>query len=104
MRYNVGDKVVIVDEWCGDGYENPEGRMDCYLGAVMTVRREHINSRGFCYRMEEDHGSWMWYPSMIAGLAPRNFTTSSGTKVLVLYKGYENLVKDETYDMIVEAR
>lgn len=64
-KYNVGDKVRIVSKrgkcW------NPNGEMDKYFGAVMTISGHHFNKPGL-YKMEEDHGRWAWMDDDIVGL------------------------------------
>lgn len=64
-----GDKVRIVDE---KGYScwNPEGKMDEYLGKIMTVKKVNPNDTyGPAYaKMEEDEGIWFWYLDMIDAL------------------------------------
>ena len=64
MKYKPGDKVKIVSE-------PPEGlnwndEMDKYLGKVMTIKNIWY---GKSYLMIEDDSEWLWYDSMIAGLA-----------------------------------
>ena len=67
-KYKIGDKVRIVDYRT---YRmNDFGKMDKWLGKVMTIRG--ILSDG--YAMEEDSGErfgngWYWYDEMISGLA-----------------------------------
>ena len=61
-----GDMVVIVDQWPRpkDGPQNPHGKMDKWLGQIMTVRRAGPRD----VQMEEDqneYGGWYWYPEMI---------------------------------------
>lgn len=67
-KYKVGDKVRIV------GYRtdkmNNFGKMDKWLGKVMTIR--DLSSPG--YWMREDYGEnygygWLWDDDMISGLA-----------------------------------
>lgn len=69
-KYKIGDKVRIV------GYRtfhmNNFGKMDKWLGKVMTIRGIYRGLDG--YRMVEDYGEnvghgWLWDESMIAGLA-----------------------------------
>lgn len=60
---NHGDRVKIVDKWVDGCYHNLEGRMDKYLGTEMTVDR--LNLFGGAVKMEEDGGSWDWYPNSI---------------------------------------
>ena len=67
-KYKCGDKVRIVDHRTGP--MNNFGKMDKWLGKVMTIR----GLSSFGYWMEEDYGEylgdgWMWDDSMISGLA-----------------------------------
>lgn len=67
-KYKVGDKVRIVDHRTGP--MNNFGKMDKWLGKVMTIRECLLSG----YWMEEDYGEnigfgWMWDDSMISGLA-----------------------------------
>lgn len=67
-KYKVGDKVRIVDYRT---YRmNDFGKMDKWLGKVMTIR--DLSSPG--YWMREDYGEnngygWLWDDDMISGLA-----------------------------------
>lgn len=68
MAYKVGDKVRIVDHRTDN--MNHFGRMDKWLGKVMTIRECLLPG----YWMEEDYGEnigfgWRWYDDMISGLA-----------------------------------
>ena len=68
MKYKVGDRVRIVDY--RTGYMNSSGKMDKWLGKVMTIRGCFLPG----YWMQEDYGEndgygWLWVDSMIAGLA-----------------------------------
>ena len=63
MKYKVGDEIRIVKKRTAK--MNPDGKMDCWLGKVMTID-------GFCFvgnycYMKEDGGKWHWYDEMIAG-------------------------------------
>lgn len=67
-KYKVGDKVRIVDH--RTYHMNNFGKMDKWLGKVMTIRKCLLSG----YWMEEDYGEnigygWTWDDSMIAGLA-----------------------------------
>lgn len=67
-KYKVGDKVRIVDH--RTYHMNNFGKMDKWLGKVMTIRECLLSG----YWMEEDYGEnigygWTWDDSMIAGLA-----------------------------------
>lgn len=71
-KYKVGEQVRIVDHWDPHGacMENREGKMDKYLGTVMTI----MSVVGDIYEMEEDkvdrYGrGWMWNDACIAGYA-----------------------------------
>lgn len=67
-KYKVGDKVRIVDH--RTGHMNNFGKMDKWLGKVMTIRECLLSG----YWMEEDYGEnigygWRWDDDMISGLA-----------------------------------
>ena len=67
-KYKVGDKVRIVDHRTYN--MNPYGKMNKWLGKVMTIR--DLSSPG--YWMREDYGEnngygWLWDDDMISGLA-----------------------------------
>ena len=67
MKYKVGDKVKIVSEKTGDGW-NSHGEMDKWLGKVMTIREITEDD---CYLMEEDDcegifaNGWYWSEYMV---------------------------------------
>ena len=73
MKYKVGDRVRIVDEWSPDCLQSSGGRMDHWLGQVMTVRSiECINGKNI-YRMVEDiqeynGAGWFWRDAAFVGL------------------------------------
>ena len=99
MKYKVGDKVRIVSKWGKGCHENADGKMDKWLGKVMTVRDVGIT----LYRMVEDiedneSGGWAWTENCIAGIACENkiVITSDGEKTLArLYDG-KKVVKTAT--------
>lgn len=68
-KYKVGDKVRIIDDWSkGNGSQNWDGKMDHWLGQVMTIRDIVGTST---YYMVEDKGEnglsgWSWSEKMIA--------------------------------------
>lgn len=67
-KYKIGDKVRIVDH--RTDHMNNFGKMDKWLGKVMTIR--DLSSPG--YWMREDYGEnygygWLWVDDMISGLA-----------------------------------
>lgn len=68
MKYKVGDKVRIVDHRTDNMHHF--GKMDKWLGKVMTIRECLLPG----YWMEEDYGEnigfgWRWDDDMISGLA-----------------------------------
>lgn len=70
-KYEVGDKVLIVDEFTRECRANSEGTMDKWLGKVMTIRAVD-RTEPLTYLMEEDNGAylgsgWYWHPPTIAG-------------------------------------
>lgn len=101
MKYKVGDKVRIVSEWGEGCRQSPDGRMDKWLGKVMTIRR--VDDTGSYYKMKEDKGEyadtgWYWYENSIEGLACENkiVITSDGTETTArLYDG-KKVVKTAT--------
>lgn len=67
-KYKVGDKVRIVDHRTDNMHHF--GKMDKWLGKVMTIRERLLSG----YWMEEDYGEnigfgWRWDDDMISGLA-----------------------------------
>ena len=99
MKYKAGDKVRIVSKWGEGCCQSQTGRMDKWLGKVMTVRDVGIT----LYRMVEDiedneSGGWAWTENCIAGLACENkiVITSDGEKTLArLYDG-NKIIKTAT--------
>lgn len=72
-KYNIGDKVRIIDKWDGNHGQNVHGKMDKWLGKVMTIREVEISCYGDddVYYMDEDRGEvcgrgWPWYERFIA--------------------------------------
>ena len=91
MKYKVGDKVRIVNKWGKGCCQNSSGKMDKWLGKIMTVR---YVGKGW-YQMVEDRkedigGGWFWTENCIEGLACENkiVIISDGEKALArLYDG-----------------
>lgn len=79
-KYEVGDKVKIVDKWTNKCFQNSSGLMDKYLGTVMTIRK--ITS--FCYRMEEDKheniNGWAWGDECIEGKVVEDYEAAEPKK------------------------
>lgn len=57
-----GARFRIVDTWNSYTNENPDGRMDCYLGTVATVR----DVCAAYLIIEEDNGVWCWNQYCVA--------------------------------------
>lgn len=88
MKYKVGDKVRIIDKWVDGCNQNREGRMDKWLGKVMTIRSIYDNR---AYQMEEDRteflgDGWLWNDKCIAGLA-------DNYKIVITINGKETLAR-----------
>lgn len=100
MKYKVGDKVRIVSKWGKGCCQNSYGKMDKWLGKVMTIRTAY----GDCtYGMKEDVGengglNWLWNENMIEGLASEKkiVITSDGDKTLAMLYDGKNVVKTAT--------
>lgn len=77
MKYKPGDKVRIVKQWGKNSYQNGAGKMDHWLGKVMTVYECDTRRMEGYYHMREDAGEyyhgplhgWNWYENMIEGYA-----------------------------------
>lgn len=93
MKYKAGDKVRIVSKWRKGCRQNDIGKMDKWLGKVMTIRS--VDYPNLCYKMNEDEDErgglgWYWYENSIEGLAceKKIVITSDGEKTLArLYDG-----------------
>ena len=88
--YKIGDKVRIVSE--RDRKMNANGKMDKYLGTVMTVASK--SDSGF-YLMKEDDGKWAWHDAHIEGLAKEE-------KEWVDHPDHYNQGKIEVIDAIID--
>lgn len=71
MKYQVGDKVRIVSVKSGECW-NPEGKMDKWLGKIMTIKKVSgvFKTYGESYSMIEDReehsfSGWCWYEHMV---------------------------------------
>lgn len=56
-KYEIGDRVKIVDEWNKNTNENSDGLMDRYLGATLTIREVDNN----CYFLLNNEWCWNFY-------------------------------------------
>ena len=91
-----GDKIRIVDRWRPRCYESPMGKMDKYLGEIMTVKGlVRVNGSVDCVRCEEgqqdNYGAgWDWYPAAIAEIMKEEVTEDepevTEDEVLLLYR------------------
>lgn len=87
-KYKVGDKVRIVSE--RTIRMNNFGKMDKWLGKVMTIRGIDRSLHG--YWMEEDFGEnygrgWLWDDNMIAGLAEQKKPADENLSVTIRFCG-----------------
>lgn len=114
MKYKVGDKVRIVSEKTGFAW-NWAGKMDKWLGKVMTIR----GISGNAYRMQEDSTEfdgcgWYWGEEMISGLAetPESIhITRDGNFVQAVHKRGDEIIQratakcspSDTFDFAVGA-
>ena len=93
MKYKVGDKVRIVSKWGKGCRQNYLGKMDKWLGKVMTIRS--VDYPDLCYGMEEDKDEhdgegWYWFKKSISGFACENkivITTDGAETLARLYDG-----------------
>lgn len=101
MNYKVGDKVRIVSKWVSGCHQNPEGKMDKYLGKVMTIKSV-CGVQCPTYSMVEDQQDqdrsgtgWCWHAPSIAGLACMEsiHITADGDKVIAVLKNGKEIVK-----------
>lgn len=66
MNHKVGDKVRISEATRTHSYRNLDGKMDKYIGTIMTIRAVD----GDCYKMVEDSdeclcNGWSWYEETV---------------------------------------
>lgn len=104
-KLKVGDKVQIVKDYdrsfmgcIRDGW-NVDGKMDKWLGKVMTIRKLESGSFGGAYvRMEEDKNEhmgygWMWSSNMIENKVEAHKETiiviKTDGKTVTAYRGKE---------------
>lgn len=98
MKYKVGDKVRIVSKWGNNCHQNSRGKMDKWLGKVMTIRAAY----GDCtYGMKEDVGengglNWLWNENCIAGLACEK-------KIVITTNGAETFARLYDRDKVVKT-
>jgi len=72
MKYNVGDKVKIIDDFSECPEANDDGKMNHWQGTIMTIK----TVGNYRYKMNEDENDrsenspdgWNWYDNMIEGL------------------------------------
>ena len=92
MKYKVGDKVRIVSKWSEGCCQDSFGKMDKWLGKVMTVK----SAGGTLYRMVEDAedtggNGWLWAEHSIAGFASENKIVKN--KIVITTDGAETLAR-----------
>ena len=106
MKYKVGDRVRIVDNWAeGCCQVNSMGK---WRGKIMTIRAVKENTA--CYYMVEDQRDiqgeffcgWLWPEQAIAGLAP--FTKSDlKNGDIVLFRNGQTAVFIENFQVLVTS-
>lgn len=88
-----GDKVLICDHKDNHFQWNWSGKMDKWLGKVMTVKERDDS----CVRMVEDQGEWIgggwyWHPEMIEKKVAEQQTIVikyDGDRTVTAYRGKE---------------
>ena len=99
MKYKVGDKVRIVSKWGEGCNQNLKGKMDKWLGKVMTVRDAGV---AFCSMVEDstENGGygWFWTENCIAGLAceKKIVITTDGAETRARFYDGKKVVKTAT--------
>lgn len=100
MKYKVGDKVRIVSKWGKGCNQNPDGKMDKWLGKNMTIRAIYY---GCVYKMKEDAAEWRgdgwaWNENCIAGLVceKKIVITTDGSETLARLYDENKVIKTAT--------
>lgn len=101
MKYKVGDKVRIVSEWGIGCSQNSAGRMDKWLGEVMTIRA----IAGSCYKMMEDSHEnngygWNWREPTIAGYADETPEKTKKGDVIMSKNAIMPAIKDVKFNAV----
>lgn len=61
LNVQVGDQILIVDHWVSGCFQNSDGKMDRYLGKILTIDEiERQYDQYFMCRVKEDNGRWLW--------------------------------------------
>lgn len=95
-KYKVGDRVRIVNKWGPKNTTiNKCGKMDHWLGKIMTIRSNPYDAYYIMYEDENENGGggWAWSSDDIAGLADEPakivITTDGRTTKACRYAGKE---------------
>lgn len=107
MKYKVGDKVRIVKNWdkVNKSYVNPEGKMDYWLGQVMTIKRLDGNHYKMVEDITEHCGGWNWFEDMIEELATPFMKSNLKTGDVVLFKNSDvGIIITETDSVIMKDK
>lgn len=90
MKYNVGDRVRIVDKWVKGACVNSNGKMDKWLGSTMTIRTVFTDTLYFMVedKAENKGKGWLWSDNEIEGLA-----NECNQKIVITSDGYETLAR-----------
>lgn len=98
--YKVGDKVRIASEKRG-AFWNSKGKMDKWLGQVVTIAEIATDDKGIYCWIEEDGETWWWRPWMIEGCTKKEEAGSYkvGDKVRIVSKkvGYDWSVEMDSW-------
>ena len=94
VDYKVGDKVKIVGE--RTEYMNRGGKMDKYLGTIMTIDKAYEYTNSTRYRMVEDGNEWVWRDTDKSELVTDKFQV--GDKVEL---GKHNFILSSNFGIVI---
>ena len=81
-----GDRVRIVKKWPPGCKQNPEGRMDHWLGKVMTVRCVYDRYVKMREDIGEWHGDgWSWFDNMIERMEDNEYQVAEEQDIKTLF-------------------
>lgn len=107
-EYNIGNRVYIKENLKDCLYVNPDGKMNCWAGKIMTIISVDLGTQDYCYEMKEDDDGWHWYPDMIEGRAEVAYCNNCEKFVDPIYIGFDehpiNFDKDWVCPICKERR